>query len=394
MENNSLKNTTDNNFTVLYPIPLGAVAFAPFIFLELVAAIVSNAILLALVILACVHKLNNKVNIYLFSFSVGGMIGVFNLFCLLILVIARCWVFGEVICSISWFAVLVYNIIFLAVYLVISWEKLRGVKDPFKRQSSNKLAYIYSSVMWVASIFFAALLGGWMFRYTPILSAENGNFICFSLSNDRARSRSNFALISSIVISFWIASTVVIVITISNFVRILLELRELKKFRLHYIQQSRTSTVIRINGRDKPLYRNGEERTAKSLTLVYFIHFSCIFISYGMFYIQVIRNFVLPVEEQDVPNFQIYFIVQLMVLLFPSMNPVFLILTNKRLRGHVRELYKCTLNPEVEASPAHQLAITSTNLNPSVDFHSPPERLGTKTRIFQNVRSMIVPFNP
>lgn len=324
------------------------------------------------------------VNIYLFSFTVGGLIGVVDLFFLLILVIARRWVFGEVICSISWFADLVYNIVFLAVYLVISWEKLSGVKDPFKRQPSNKLAYIYSIVVWVASILFAALLGGWIFRNTPILSAEN--FICFGLTSDRAQSRSNFPLISFFVISFWIVSTIIIIITISNFVRILSELRQLKKLRLHYIQQSRTSKSVRINGRDKPLYCTGEERTAKSLTLVYFIHFSCIFVGYGMHYTQVIRNFVLPVEGQDGPNFQFYFIVHLMVIFFPCMNPVFLILTNKRLRGRVRELYKCTLNPEVESSPAHHLATTSNNLNPLMNLHSPPER--------HNVHSMIVPLNP
>ena len=68
MENDSSLNITANESAILL-LPIGAVALAPFLLLELVAAIVSNAILLALVILACAKKLNNNIAIsyqYLF----------------------------------------------------------------------------------------------------------------------------------------------------------------------------------------------------------------------------------------------------------------------------------------------------------------------------------------
>ena len=78
MENDSSLNTTANE-SALVLLPLGAVAFASFLLLELVAAIVSNAILLALVILACVKKLNNNINIYLFTLGTGGLIGAFDI---------------------------------------------------------------------------------------------------------------------------------------------------------------------------------------------------------------------------------------------------------------------------------------------------------------------------
>ena len=142
----------------------------------------------------------------------------------------------------------------------------------------------------------------------------------------------------------------IIVITVSNFVRILLELHDLKRYRLHLANELNTSAVVRC---DKPLNHTGEERTAKSLILIYFIQFSCVFVSYLMYYIQTIRNFALPPEKEDGPDFQIYFVVVLIINFFPCINPIFLILSNKRLRMRVKELFKCTLSPEVEVSPVH-----------------------------------------
>ena len=74
-----------------------------------------------------------------------------------------------------------------------------------------------------------------------------------------------------------------------------------------------------------------------------------------MILVQVTRNFVLPPDTEDSANFQIYFIVHLMIQFFPSVSPIFLILSNKRLRMQVKELFKCTLNPETESSPIHRM---------------------------------------
>ena len=83
-----------------------------------------------------------------------------------------------------------------------------------------------------------------------------------------------------------------------------------------------------------------------------------------MFYIQNIRNFALPPERRDGPEFQIYFVVQLTILFFPCANPVFLILSNKRLRTRVKELFKCTLSPEEEASPVHLPTVINVRPKP------------------------------
>ena len=361
MEGYTSLNATSNESTVTdleLQLPIGAVAFAPFLLLELVAAIVSNAILLALVILACVKKLNNNINIYLFSLAIGGLIGAFSIFCLLSLVVARHWVLGLVICSINWYVTLFYNIFFLLMYLVISRDKLKGVKDPIYGRPTNKKAYLNSALIWaVSSCIGLGLYLTWTFRNLSLhetgdLYIEYGEFICFNISNQHVNEMVRLIILSISAICFWLASTVIVAVTFSNFMYILAELRKLKMFRLRFAEEIQTNKNIRIDKLDKPLYRTGEERGAKSLTLVYFIQFSCFFISFGMGYVQIIRTFV---QSRDSPSFQFYFLTLLIIQFFPCVNPIFLILSNKRLRMRVKELFRCTLSPEMEASPIHSV---------------------------------------
>ena len=370
MENDNSHNATANQ-SALVLLPIGAVAFAPFLLLELVAAIVSNAILLALVILACVKKLNNNINIYLFSLAIGGLIGAFSVFCLLVQVLARHWVLGLVMCSINWYVTLFYNIFFLLIYLVISRDKLKGVKDPIYGRPTNKRAYVNSALVWaISSDVGIALYVPWIVRNLNQLEmeslfVEHGNFICFSLSNEGVGERLRFILLSISTTGSGVVSIIIAAVTFSNFIYILVELQKLKKFRLRFAEEVQTGKHVRIDELDKPLFRTGEERTAKSLTLVYFIQFICVFISYGMIFAQVISNFIQP---QDSPDFQLYFVMLLIVQFFPCINPVFLILSNKRLRLRVKELFKCTLSPEVEASPIHITPIIVKPAKASVIF--------------------------
>ena len=358
MENDSSLNATVNE-SVLVLVPIGAVAFAPFLLLELVAAIVSNAILLALVILARIKKLNNNINIYLFSLAIGGLMGAVDIFCLLTLVVARHWVLGRFMCNVCYYVEYFLYVFFTVLYIIISRDKLKAVKDPLHGRPSNKRAYINSIILWVVSLgagVFFLTLGVRVINGIPDLFHNRGNFICFGLTNRRVNRTRYFVYLTVFIVSYWIISSIVTSATFYNFVRILFELRVLKKIRQRFAKcnESCTNKVIKVNGRDKPLYRTGEERTAKSLSLVYFIQLGSNSISSGMLYVQIIRNFTLPPENSDGPDFQIYFIVLLIVQLFSCVNPIFLILSNKRLRLRVKELFKCTLSPEVEASPVHK----------------------------------------
>ena len=100
-------------------------------------------------------------------------------------------------------------------------------------------------------------------------SIDYGNFVCLGFTSERIEDSGRFIRVSSFVFVFWIINSIVIVTTLSNFMRILLEMHKLKKLRQRFANESsQTSKVIRINGHDKPLYPTGEERTAKSRILV------------------------------------------------------------------------------------------------------------------------------
>ena len=366
MENDS---SFSNESTTPFILPIGAVAFVPFLLLELVAAIVSNAILLALVILACVKKLNNNINIYLFSLAIGGLIGAFNLICLLSLIVARRWVLGLFMCNVSYCVVLIYYMLLIIIYLIISRDKLKGVKDPLYGRPTNKRAYVNTIVLWIVSIVFGLLFLSFSWNFFTTRIEVFGDFACFGLTSRLADEENRFIFSSLSISIYWLISSVIILVTFSNFVRILWELRKLKKLRQQFVNR-KTSKVVRINNRYKPLYRTGEERTAKSLALAFFIQFICILISSSMLYIQaILRNYVLHEEVRNSADFQIYFVILLIVQHYPCIAPIFLIWSNKRLRTRVKELFKCTLNPEVESSPIH----AAENTEPTPMCHFTPK---------------------
>ena len=356
MENYS---SFDNQSSLYNILPIGAVAFTPFLLLELVAAFVSNALLLALVILACVKKLNNNINIYLFSLAIGGLMGTFNIFCLLTLVIARRWVLGVFICNVSYSVVMIYVIIFTLIFLFISRDKLKGVKDPLRGRPSKKIAYIQSVVFWIGSIAAGII---------PLVSSQAlinrrieifGDFACFGLTSRLAGQENRFISSSITAAIYFVISFIIILITLSNFVRILLELRKLRKLRQRSANENRKT--IKIDGRVKPLYRTGEERTAVSLTLVYFIQFTCTIFGSIMIYTQaILRNYVLSEEIRSSADYQLYFAIVLIVQHFPCVTPILFIWSNKRLRNRMKDLFMCTLNPEEELSPVHVPKIATT----------------------------------
>ena len=358
MENFSLiadnsSEATCNSSDLSGPLPLGAVAFAPIFFLEMVASLVSNTILLALVLLACVHKFNNNINIYLFSVSLTGLMGAFNTFCAFTLVVARRWVLSGVVCVVNSYTFLTANSLYLGFYLFISRDKYRMVKNSFLSRPSKKRAYLLSAVIWIASLTIV-VLGSWQITQRRLNPVGKDNFLCFGVSMQCSASYTGFISSTIFVVGFWIISIIVIIVSVYNFVRILLELRKLNRLRLRFSEQSsHRDGIARINEQDRPIYTTGEERTAKSFALVFFIHLSTISISYGMSYVQIIRNFVLPPDVNENQDFYIFTTFILIAQLFTATNPVFLILSNKRLRMRVKGLFKCELNPNTGDSPAH-----------------------------------------
>ena len=358
-------NSTNNHSTINStdelndePLLIGVMPFAPILLLELLAAIVSNTILLALVILACIHRLNNNINIYLFSLSITGLMGAVSIFCLFTLIVARRWVLGGAMCILNWFLVSATNLLYLLFYLIISRDKYKVIRGSFLSRPSKKRAYVLSIVVWVVSVV-SVLSGLWQVVDELVHPLDNEHFVCYQLTQEIPKNSFIFRTIS--LSGFWLISTIIIAVSFFTFMRILFELHSLKTIRMRFSEQIRMNKIVRIDGRDRPHYTSGEEGTAKSLAFIYFIHFFTISISYVMGYANILRNYILSGEDHRNNSFQIYFTVLLMVLLFPTTNPVYLILSNKRLRKRVKGLFKCELNPYLGDSPVHTATGTSRN---------------------------------
>jgi hypothetical protein len=359
--NSSTTNFTDKLDDDDGQILIGVVAFAPLIALEFLAAVISNSILLALVILACVHKLNNNINIYLFSLSITGLMGAFSLFCLFTLIVGRRWVLGGAMCILNWFLVNITNLLYLSLYLIISLDKYRVVRG--NSRPSTKRAYVLSTIVWAVSVV-SVLAGLWQVADGQLNPLDNEHFVCYQLTQETPRNAFVFRTIA--LIGFWVLSAIIIWVSFFMFLRILLELRNLKSIQRMKSKRTRANEIVGIDGRrDRPLYASGEEGTAKSLALIYFIYLFTISVSYAMGYANILRNYILSGKDHFDPNFQVYFTVLLMTLLFPTTNPVYLILSNKRLRSRVKGLFKCELNPYLGDSPA-RTAVAVREINNSL----------------------------
>ena len=153
------------------------------------------------------------------------------------------------------------------------------------------------------------------------------------------RNRRNFAAVTASTIGFWLISTAIFLVSFFHFVQILFELRKLKKLRTTFAQQS---DVISVNEQDKPLDTTREERAAKSLVLIYFIHFFAISLSFVIAYVKIIVNYSIP-DDPNGQTFQVWDVVLLTVQFFTTSNPAYLILSNKLLRKQVKGLFKCEL---------------------------------------------------
>ena len=174
-----------------------------------------------------------------------------------------------------------YNSIFVLIYLPISLDKLKGVKDPLHGRPTTKWAYVKSAVVWAVALTVATSFRIWN-RNNVVTNTgsktvrdEYGQFACYGLTNRRNNTSIRFITISILLFTVWTVQFIVTTAVFTNFVRIMLELRKLRNLRLQFANnlENCKEKVIKVNGHDKPLYCTGEERTAKLLTSVFFIQF-------------------------------------------------------------------------------------------------------------------------
>ena len=354
LETNFELNITTNcsdlqNNTEPIKLPNGVEAFTPFFLCLLIVTVACNITLMALILKAC--KVNNSINIYLFWLSVGGLLQSLSIVLLVGVTITRIWVFGPAMCIINKYVLLVTNSLLQILHLIISRDRYKAIKNPLTSHKKTKQAYKYSAVLWIVmcSLGLVILIGD--IRNPPNPGVDGDTFICFGLSNKLSEFNILFRVLS--VLTSLILVAVVAFVTLAHYICIIRELRAVEKHRANF-KTSQTSPlatqVLQVNGRDKPLYTTAEERTAKSLTVIYLLQFICTGITNISGFVLVIlysaTDFALSPE--GINSFNSCILLLLAVYFIPTANPAILVFANKKFRQRVIGLLKCELNPHIE----------------------------------------------
>lgn len=327
-------------------LPLGIEAFAPLLFIELLIMVPCNLALMALVIKA--RKVNNNTNIYLFSLAISGLLKSVILFNLMVVVFTRRWIFGREMCYINDFLFRLAIFPILLIHALVSRDRYNAIRDPLNHwKVSTKKTYVLSFTVWVVSGVLALGSVLWYVLRTPLSNDPLNGLECFfgldMLQGDY--SVSLFEVVASMFIIPWVIS--LSIFTLWHYFLVLRQLHTLTKLRSQFRVLS-NSTILKVNGQDKPLHCTAEERAAKSLALTFLLEFICSVTSLSII---AILSALLILRYTSMKNtFSAIIVLALSILILPGINPVILALSNKRFRNRVKGLLKCELRPELEES--------------------------------------------
>ena len=359
--------------------PVGTKAFVPFLLLEFLVAAGSNVVLMTLVIKA--RRVQNNTNVYLFSLSLAGLIASLILFMLLVTVLAGKWVLGIVFCVVNRFSISTLVSLFLLIHLAISRDRYKAVRDPFNWHPRTSKTWIITFVIWGGSLVFAILR--LVLVYTlqqPEPTAES----CFGIQADSCSNKTITIPLVQFVPQMCVMGAVylvVLIVTLSYYILIIKDLRQVEQLRMQY-RMLAESPVLKVNGKDKPVQCTAEERTAKSLAIIFLIQFTCAVIIYIYNAVRVIHAVV--ASRGNVVTFtrshpaEDIFLLSLGLL--PAANPAVLILTNKRFRNRVKEFFHWELKPET----AESRSLASNRKSIKLQNHSAQIRKGSANIFIQS----------
>ena len=381
--------------TPSFILPRGIEGYAPILLVEFIISLVSNVFLMALILKA--RKVQNNTNIYLFSVCVAGLFEAFNLFMLLITVTARRWLFGSAMCAMSSFILLLTLFTLILLHLCISRDRYKAVSDPFHWQPKTKYSYINSVAIWAVSLAYSLYSIGSYIEKPLRPNTEENAFSCFGLTLFRDGNRVR-GLVTAIVLvsTYYLLVIIVAIVTLRNYILILRELHLIKRLR----QQHRIlPSVLKVNGRDKPLQCTAEERAAKSLAVLFIIQLVCSFLITTISFARAMESILEKTSLGEVTH-PAEFTLWLIVLLMPSVNPGILILINSRFRNRAKNLFLCTseLKPEVSISMKKQRSLTAApehlgyTAGPKcLGLHAEgPSSLQKSTSVVQNTRPNVL----
>lgn len=359
-------------------LPGSISSFAPVALLELVAAAVSNILLIALIVKASLRHVQNNTNIYLLSFGILGLIQSFNIFTLFVTVSARKWIFGPVLCGVSVFTMKLHLFSPLFLHLMLSRDRYKAVRDPFNWQPKSRLAYISTTIIWGLAVTYSTLF---TLKHAIIGFSDysgKGFYVCY-ISIDIVR-RDNGAVAVVACTVHYVITISTLVITLTYYILILKDLHLTERLRIQHSMLS--PHVIVVNGRDKPLECTSEERAARSLAMIFLFQFACSMLSNLLLSIRLLEAVAKDVSIRYAAH-SAEIVLWLIIYLLPAINPTFLTLTNKRFRSRVLELFQCELRTNGEIEDANPFSKRASSIKLA---HSIASEKGVQTPVLLFVR--------
>ena len=347
-DNSTQCEDTTSTHPPIIELPFGVEAFAPVLLLEFITVVVCNLILMALIIKA--RKVNNNTNTYLFSLSISGLLESINLFSLTVTVFTRRWVFGRELCYINDLLFRLTYFPILLTHALVSRDRYKAIKDPLNYwKVSTKKTYILNIGVWIVSAILALGSVIWYVVRTPLSKGRLTGLECFyGLDLFQGEFMVSFIEVTAISVFNILWMTFLSVFTVWHYFLVLRELHTLTKLRSQFRVLS-NSSILKVNGRDKPLHCTAEERAAKSLALMFLFQFICSFISLSIITILGVLMLMSKYDSKK-GTFSPIIILALIIYTLPGINPVVLALSNKRFRKRIKGLLKCELKPENEES--------------------------------------------
>ena len=293
---NYSNSSTATTVTSHFILPTGTTAFAPLVLIMFVAAAASNVILMVLIIKA--KKVQNNNNIYLFSLGVAGLLKTANLLALLVTVIARSWKLGSAFCSVTSaiHTALLFSV--LTIHTFISRDRYKAVSDPFKWQPKSYWTYVCTAVAWSVPIGYS--LWKLISQIQNPSSEKFGEvtFVCFSGTFFRSfNNPASYTLTAVFLGIYYLAVVTISVVDVGYYIMALREIHIVEKHRIRHSMLS--SSVLKVNGRDRPLECTTEERTAKSLALIFSVQLVCTLASNIMGSIRVTQSLLRYTKHQS-----------------------------------------------------------------------------------------------
>ena len=371
----------NDSSTLAYELPaLAVIALFPAFLIELVVALISNTLLLALLVKA--RRVQSNTNIFLSSMVASNMLSLVPVLAMVIVLVKRRWILGEGICEVSRFFVTAIQFPNLMLHVCISRDRYYAVLRFFEWTPYTRRTYLYVALVWVLAVVFGGagvLAGGAEFE-----GNDTANTIVSCLAPHLQRAYDQAAYSTAWIVLFAMTGLTYVgaaVVSVVNYGYVLRKLLAVKSIRAHHTLEN-ASVLINCDSRDPPIEWRSEVRTLKSVFTAFLLNVMAFLSLYGYYAAILIKSAVEGRTFDEVSD-PVVLVAMMLLYLLPSVNPAVFLILNTKFRRRMRGLLRWQLWPDFgpgDCRESMQISVRDLYRNNPV--------------IADNRRNKIVPLSP